>query len=89
MSTFYFINICENNIKLCVRLVTVGRYLPRVCLHDFLPGIRVIDAINLRKGCYWDEIKQELEDLDDSEWKKIAKEVERHYTKDSKTELER
>ena len=44
------------------------------------------DALNLRR-CLYEEVMRE--EPDDAQWDKIVKEVEKHYTKDCKTELER
>jgi hypothetical protein len=46
----------------------------------------VRDAINLRRASYEEESNEEP---DDGEWEKIVKEVEKHYTKDFKAELDR
>ena len=55
-------------------------------VYNLTPGIRVRDALNLRR-CLYEEVMRE--EPDDAQWDKIVKEVEKHYTKDCKTELER
>jgi hypothetical protein len=57
-----------------------------ISVNDVVAGIRVRDAIHLRRASYEEENNDEP---DDSEWEKIVKEVEKHYTKDFKAELDR